>query len=79
MIQRSSLESFVISAEINDQKLDFELDTGSLVSTLKEYEVKEIKISPTNIRLEAYNRSTIKVKGSIIFIDFLCNDILLKM
>ena len=67
MIQRSSLESFVISAEINDQKLDFELDTGSPVSTLKEYEVKGMKISLTNVKLEVYNRSTIQVKGSIIF------------
>ena len=78
VIQRSSLEPFVIQAEINNRKFDFELDSGSPVSTLKESEVKGMKLSPANVRLEAYNGSTIKVKGSIHFSNFLCNDILLN-
>ena len=37
-----------------------------------------MKLSPANVRLEAFNGSTIKVKGSIKFTNFLCNDILLN-
>ena len=77
VIQRSSLEPFMIPDEINNRELDFELNTGSPVSTINESKVKGMKLSTVNVRLEAYNGSTIKVKGSIKFTNFLCNDILL--
>ena len=74
VIQRSSLEPFVISAKINNR----ELETGSPFSTIKVPEVKGKKIIPANFRLETYNESTIKVKESIKFTNFLFNDIMLK-
>ena len=68
----------MIAAKINNQKLDFELDTGSLISTIKESEVRGMNISSANVRTEAYNGFAINVKRSIKLTNFLCNDILLK-
>ena len=55
----------MIQAKTNNREFDFELNTGSPVSTIKESEVKGMKLSQANVRLEAYIGSTIKVKGSI--------------
>ena len=77
-MQKVSSKPILVQAKIDKRSVTFEVDTGSPVSTLMASEVKGLALQKANVKLEAYNGSTIDVLGTINIKNFKYNNICLK-
>lgn len=69
----NSVDPYVIHCTLNNQKLPFEVDTGSAISTLKYNDFKKLHcpLHDCKIKLQGYNQMPIKVFGKVKVSKFL--------
>ena len=69
----NKLSPIYLDCKLNNKKVQFEMDSGSPISTLCHKYCKEIddcKILPCDLKLQCYNSSPVKVIGKITISDF---------
>ena len=79
-IYACTFDPYVIDCSLNDQKIFFEVDTGSGTSTLRYDDFKKLNcpLQGSKVKLLGYNQIPIKVFGKVskvVYKDQICSDI----